>query len=292
MSKLSKLVGGAAGLAMLAPVAANAIQVLGIEWTPGAILEVPAFFEGKKGGGPILAPGDELEGIFRIESVAPDPGVPTWQDGDNGRELTGYFDGFIAEDIIAGPLGTTFITFSGGRVTLYSDSTPNFDASGGAAVGDAAKRAAAIATATDGDEFLNLVGSPIGGFGGTILPIGTRPITLLVTLTGGGLSTFATNIGAGLLDVDTTGAGAANSFFDTDTFPCTAAAGAPCPDTADKSFGSTTSITPNPALQGVWFVTGGGSIKDFSIPEPGILALLGLGFGGLGVFARRRATKV
>lgn len=261
----------ALSVAISAPMAAQAIQVDGIDFSTGAILEATTIFEGRVGGGPILAIGEELHGIAIINQIVNSGNGFDWVNGQNGRELTLYFHSYIVQNIFVSGANQV-VQYSGGVVEIYSDATPNFSAAG--------TNAAGIATATDGDLFLRLAGSPIGGFGGGLAL--TLEGTALGSITG--LPAAGLNIaGRGLLDV--TGGDAA-AFFDTNTFGCTALDGAPCPDDADKSFTSSGQLPVGGF--GSWAVRGTAEVQDFSVPELGTLALIGASLFGLG--ARRRKT--
>jgi len=263
------------------PVAASAITIDGITFEEGAIFETIDIFEGEANGGPILAQGDELIGIGIVNRILDTGNNVLWEDGDNGRELTIYFHDYIAQDFSTVPTGggggLDTITFTGGLLEIYSDSSEDFSAAGTIQDG--------IDTATNGNLWLSLAGSPSGGFdSGT----GLEAITLTsvgIRLSGNPFESAFNITGTGLLDV--TG-GAAEGNFDTNTFGCPASAGAPCPDDADKSFTSSGQLPVGGF--GAWAFRGTGEVQDYAIPVPAPLMLLGVGIAALS-FGARRKTK-
>ena len=272
---LAATVAGTLGL----PMAASAIEILGINFEGGAIFETADFFEAEANGGPLLNPGDELVGIGIVNRILDINNNVLWQNGDNGRELTIYFHDYIAMDFSTDPLpgggGLDQITFSGGMVEIYSDLARDFTGAVSIANG--------IASATNGDLFLSLEGSPTGGFGS----VSGAPVTLTsvgVRLSGNPFENAFNLTGTGLLDVV---GGAAQANFDTNRFGCVASDGAPCPDDADKTFTSSGQLP----LGGVgpWAFRGTGEVADFAVPAPAPLVLLGAGLAALGFRARRKA---
>jgi len=278
--------GGSAG--------AHALTIDGITFEAGAIFETIDLFEAEAFGdglgndnGLIDLPGEQLVGIGivnRIRSNDIANGNPVlWENGDNGRELTIYFYDYIAEDLNA--LGGVDFqaNFTGGVVRLFSDSAMDFLPT--------ASQAGGIATATNGNLWLELTGSPIGDAGlpgGEFGSISGDPVTLrsIGPLSSGSVAGF------GLLDVTGNGLAAAN--FDTDLFNCNpAGAGSPCPDDADKVLTSSGQLgAGNDPSKGVgWAFFGTGEVQDNAIPVPTTLALLGLGLAGMGFSSRRKARS-
>lgn len=278
--KLNKtLLAAALTMAMGAPLTANAVNIDGIEFEPGSIFETLDLFEGERNGGPIVAAGQELVGIGIVNFIRRADLSVLWQNTDNGRELVVYFYNYIAEAFsttgdLPGPgfLSIDQIAFSGGIVEIYSQAAGTFSATGTIQDG--------IDSVTGGDLFLSLVGSPVGG------QENGNDITLRSTATNtvGNPFNAGSVTGNGLLDV--TG-GAAAAFFDTNTFGCEAADGAPCPDDADKNFASNGALQPGGT--GAWIFTGTGTVRDFAVvPEPTSIALIGAGILGAGFAGKRR----
>mgnify|MGYP001078000945 CR=1 FL=1 len=127
---IAATLGGAIGL----PFAANAITINGITFQEGSIFELGELWEAERlstcaatGGncnGFIDQEGEELVGIGVITSIrGPGGGDPLWVSGDNGKQLTIYFDSFFAESVTSTynpttEVGSAEILFSGGRVQL------------------------------------------------------------------------------------------------------------------------------------------------------------------------------
>lgn len=270
-----------------AAIAGPTITIDGIVIPVGATFQTVNLFEGEDIAGPgnnngvIDQVGEKLLGIGRVSLILDISNNIIWQNGQNGRELTFYLYDFVAEDISVGvlpgapPLATAQIGFTGGVVEIYSQAVGTFDPSG--------TQAAGVTSATAGNLFLTLAGSAVGGFGS----VSGAPLTLT------SLATNATN-GDPLLDslnlsgqafFDVTG-GPAASNFDTNAFGCIAANGLPCPNSADVKLTSSGQLAV-PTLS-AWGFRGTGEAASLVIPEPGTLALLGVGLAGFGYRVRRK----
>jgi len=248
------LVAAIAGLSL--PMTAGAILIDGIEVGTGGNFKFVAstIMEQKVGGGLITAVGDELQGVGQVTQIY-DGANLVWQSGQNGMELTFAFSGYIATSVAA-----SHITFNGGAVSFFSDSTP--DANFGAATGF-----------TDGNNWLALAGTQfldtITGLNSTLVSDGT----LL------GPSISGTGIGA----LSVTG-GLAGAFFDTNRVGPLLGTG----NIADFEINSSFNNQPSPFAYGTH---GTANISQpAAAPEPGSLALVGLALLAL-VGTTRKSRK-
>lgn len=290
MKKLLSSVAAAAVLAFGGVTSANAgLLIDGITVPVGAVFSTISLFEGERlggavsnGNGAIDQAGEELVGIGIVNQIIdPSDNSIVWSNGDNNRKLTVVLSNFFAASFNFGSFGSTNavdIGFLGGSVKIYSSNSGGFVAGG--------TQAAALAAASTGNVWLDLVGSPSGGL------VGLNPITLKSTglvVGGNPLTTVNTNVtGQGFLDVV---GGLAADQFDTNTFGCLATDGAPCPDVADIKFTSSGQIAAITGTQQFGF-RGTGEITSFVVPLPGTLALTGLALVCLGLTGRRnKAVK-
>jgi len=244
---------GAAYLASL-PLTASAVLIDGIDVGSAGNFHfaVSTIMERKVGGGIITAVGDQLEGVGQVTQIF-DGANPVWSSGDNGRELTFRFSGYTATSI-----SPSHITFDGGLVNFYSDTAQ--DVSFGAGTGF-----------TNGDLWMQLAGTQFTdletGLNSTLVSDGTL------------LGSSISGTGIGLLSV--TGAGLADSFFNTNSQHALGTS-----NVADWEINSSFNNTPSPFLYGTHGTTN--ISQRAAVPEPASLALIGFGLIGLTAMGRKR----
>ena len=216
---------------------------------------------------------EDTWGIFSVASITTlSTGENIYVSGQNGTYLTGIFGG-IADTFVEGFTGnsgqTTRALGTGGWLRMYENST-NYNASFGPGARQGQFGYTGI---TDGSLYLSAVFGA-GVYGG--LPQYTY------------LSEFTTNSYGGRSEgfLDVVG-GSAAAQFDTNLQVD------PNQGRHDLYLQTTFRPTINPNDPARWTVIAAGQADGAigEVPEPGSLALLGLGFAGLAGLRRRRAAK-
>lgn len=236
---------------LAASASAAPVTVAGITWDPNSSVDFIA--QSNIWEQVALTAGQTIQGYGQVTAMN---GV--WS--SPGRELTYVFSGFELQNTITGAPNEDF-AFKGGILNVYA-SVNNFSFTDSS-------------TASDGVLFLSLQ-ARAGVFNNPAFSVADANTTLY------GETSFLSTVGLGVAGAgagyfDVIG-GAAASHFDTNEEI----------GGTDFSFGSNFSPLNNAVTTGGVTYThgGGGTLSGNSIPEPGVLALIGLGFAGMG-FARR-----
>ena len=239
----------------------EAVTIDGITFNDGAVFEIATVFEDK-----VLNVGDELTGLGQMSTIkASDGSTVTWEDGDNGRELTYTFSGFILEAVIPSNFGGgATLLFSGGSAAFYSDAAQDFTVT-------SLNQTTDFTSATGGNVWLTLdagVQATCSVANNCLNGAGTG-ITLISTVNDSQLANVTSGSGNSFFEV--TGGDAATN-FDLNAI-----------DGHDLK----ANFSFDDVLVTDFDLAGSADIRTFAVPEPSIIALLGVGLLGFG-FSRRK----
>jgi hypothetical protein len=205
---------------------------------------------------------DGQEDTWGIGSVASIKTIPANDPiflRSGSEELTFIFYGFD-DDYLASPniLGDTQILSKLGHIAVYLDGTPDFDGT----LGTAGRTSLTGYTgATEGLLVLDLAPADLSGLGHTL----------------SSNFDFITSTGAGAMYLNTTGLGAWDNLYDTNT------------QLFGSDFSFSFTVRPNSAPNvGDWVVRGDAGGEGNVIPEPASMILMGIGLAGAARRLRRK----
>lgn len=214
--------------------------------------------------------GQNLFGVFNITQINNSSSSSTFWNGNgstDGTQLVGFFTGLTS---IADQTGGTGLSFTGGSVTIYD--VPNGDYSPGTNPGTLDPTGQLCGGAACPTPWLTLNFVP--GINDALGPTGNATLQAAFA---------ATNVQAGFGYLSVTG-GTNAAFFDSNGFSFTNFA------PADLFFRSNF-VLATPQTCGTsdgWAVCSDDPIEGRTVPEPGTIALLGLGLASLGALRFRR----
>jgi len=212
-----------------------------------------------------------LTGVFSVNDIRnQQTAAVSYTYGDNNAYLTGYFDGFHLSSVTNGQFSTT-LTFTGGQLYYYLNSSDVFTNSAGSPALDIA------AMTTSGSLWLQVAPELLDANG----------TTLVITLNGFNPTTTAFTTSNAFAVGDVVG-GLAAPFLDTNFF-----SNAFLNQTPDIVFSGSATLSSSGACGSDFQVCGSNnmSAQITTVPEPVTLSLFGAGLAGAVALRRRKAKK-
>ena len=207
-----------------------------------------------------------LSGVFQVNNIRnQQTSVISWNNGDNGAFLAGFFTGFTLSGVTPGATATT-LTFTGGTLSYYVNNANTFTNSSGTVAGD-------IAAASAGTLWLQLTPEVLDANG----------TTLVITLNGLNPTTtsFTSSNAFALADVS---GGAAAAFLDSNFFPNLF-----LNQHADVVFSGSATQSSAGACGTDFQVCGSNNASALLVPEPVTVSIFGAGLVGAAALRRRKA---
>lgn len=216
----------------------------------------------------VTAQNPTLTGVFQVNNIRnQNTAAISYTYGDNGAFLTGYFSGFTLSGVTTGATATT-LTFTGGQLFYYLNSSNVFTNSAGSPALDIAAQTAA------GKLWLQV--SPE-----VLDPNGT---TLVITLNGLNPTTTAFTSSNAFALGDVVG-GMAAPFLNSDFYHGFNG------QRPDVVFSGSATMSQTGACGTDFQVCGSNNMSAQLVPEPVTLSVFGAGLAGAVAMRRRRKAK-